>query len=91
MGGTPIQYLSTASARVFLSSKLRSHKTYGWGKTKNMLEGGMKVKDSWGERTEAERRNNKCEKGHIKVSNNSHNYSPTARHQIARCNIATTN
>lgn len=54
MGGTPIQYLSTASARVFLSSKLRSHKTYGW-KKKKVLEGGMKVKDSWGERTEAER------------------------------------
>lgn len=28
MGGTPMQYLSTASARVFLSSKLRSHNTY---------------------------------------------------------------
>jgi len=27
MGGTPMQYLSTASARVFLSSKLRSHNT----------------------------------------------------------------
>lgn len=52
----------------------------------------MKVKDSWGERTEAEREEkNKYEKGHIKVNNNSHNYLPTAKHQIARCNIATTN
>ena len=29
MGGTPMQYLSTASANVFLSSKLRSHRTWG--------------------------------------------------------------
>lgn len=30
MGGTPMQYLSTASARVFLSSKLSSHNTCRW-------------------------------------------------------------
>lgn len=28
MGGTPMQYLSTASARVFLSSKLSNHNTF---------------------------------------------------------------
>lgn len=42
MGGTPMQYLSTASASVFLSSKLSSHNTYRWKettkKTNNKLE-----------------------------------------------------
>lgn len=51
----------------------------------------MKVKDSWGERTEAEREEITNVKKVTKVNNNSHNYLPTAKHQIARCNIATTN
>lgn len=39
-----MQYLSTASARVFLSSKLSSHNTYRCNKNKKNVRKGRKVK-----------------------------------------------
>lgn len=81
MGGTPMQYLSTASARVFLSSKLSNHNTYRWKKnTKQCEKEGKRVK---GGDTRRSKQQIKC---HTLV------IQPTAvRHQVAKGKVSNIN
>lgn len=87
-----MQYLSTASARLFLSSKLSNHNTYSGKKQHKKCEkGGRKVK-TVGEpgKKRREKQTNLmqhwlfCQGSHSETLHKFYNKVPTGRHQVAR-------
>lgn len=88
MGGTPMQYLSTASARVFLSSKLSSHNTYRWKKQHEKCEEEERpVRNEGGNKQQIKCNTAKA----VTLKYPLHNKVTTIRHQVARGKVSIIN